>query len=110
MIVYNESLNKIFFWGSNKQGQIEIFKKKQNYTKPKAVSFGSHVKSFKILARGDVSVFLCDEEITEQDLEMVQVPKEDILGIIHELGSKHNKRSITYGIEGSRRWSRRTPN
>ena len=30
---------------------------------------------------------------------MNQVPKEDILGIIHELGSKINKKNIVYGIE-----------
>jgi hypothetical protein len=98
VVVFNESLNKVFFWGSNKQGQIEIFKKKQSYPKPRAVSFGSHIKMFRIMARGDATVFLCDEDIAEKDLEMVQVPKEDVLGIIHELGSKHNKRSIICGI------------
>jgi predicted nuclease with TOPRIM domain len=45
-------------------------------------------------------MFLCDEEIAEKDLEMVQVPKEDILGIIHDLGSKTN-------IEKYNMWNRR---
>ena len=90
VVAYNESLNKIFLWGSNKQGQIDVYKKEQIYAKPKALSFGAHVTSFKVLARGDVCVFACDEEISQKDLEMERVPREDILNVIHELGSKHD--------------------
>lgn len=88
MVAYNESLNKIFLWGSNKQGQIDVFKKEQTYPKPKGLSFGAKVESFKVVARGDVCLFFCDAEINQEDLEMNRVPREDILNVIHELGSR----------------------
>lgn len=99
VVVYNKNLGKIFFWGSNNQGQIDVFKKQNIYKKPKALSLEAHIDSFMILARGDSSIFLCDSEIQKNDLEMTQVPQEDILGVIHELGSKNNKKNIVYGIK-----------
>ena len=88
VVAYNTSLNKLFFWGSNKRGQIEIYKKENIYKKPKGLSLGPHVTAFKVEAKGDSTVLLTDSEVTKEDLEMVQVPKEDILGVIHELGSR----------------------
>jgi alpha-tubulin suppressor-like RCC1 family protein len=87
VVAYNNSLSKLYFWGSNRQGQIEIFKKEMVYRKPRILSLGSHVTSFRVLARGDCTVVLCDEDLKKEDFEMSQMPKEDILAEIHELGS-----------------------
>lgn len=103
VVAYNESLNKIFLWGSNGQGQIDVFKKEQMYKKPKALSFGAHVSNFKVVARGDVCVFFCDEELSKADLEMHRVPREDILNTIHELGSKADQRSTACGTGASKK-------
>ena len=87
VVAVNHSLNKLYFWGSNHQGQIEIFKKQGEYAKPRGLSLGSHVHGFQVMTRGDCTILLTDAEMQKEELEMTQMPKEDVLGEIHDLGS-----------------------
>lgn len=87
MIVWNNSLKKIFLWGNNQNGQIDIFKKHIEYKTPKIIFLERSIENFKIIARGDFTGILIDKSINYKNLDMKPQLKEDVFEIINRLSS-----------------------
>lgn len=82
---YNKEMSRVFMWGSNLQGQIDVYRKESKYEEPKILDFDAKIKDFEVYCGGNSTVFLCDnEEVREQTLEMDHKLPDDIFKEIKE--------------------------
>lgn len=89
VVAYNKELSRVYLWGSNLQGQIDVFRKEVKYVTPHLIEFDREVQDFEIHCGGNSTVLLCDKDnIIEEDLAMDRKLPDDIFKEIKEFSGK----------------------